>query len=526
MPLSPPFRPSASSSSSSPPPPSGPLPTLPFEIIRRIIFHRLAISPSYPSELEDSYNPSWDSWNGIKGKQVAERKLEERRDVTRCARGLMSVCKAWKPLVMKYLYSSPYLSTTLPALTSCVLSGDSKWSDINLHTFSIPGRFITLLDLTTIPNTLHATEIRKACLALFPLLPNLTHLKLSPGELPFHLEEVGYAPFVKTLKCLEGVQVDVNVNEDGKDGLVELLKRTTNLEVLSVFGSPAQRLEVELAEVQSLDLPRLHTLKMEDVKSGHLLNCLVSSDLPNLTRLSITPLGDLTNTFQEIHGSKIRSLTYLQSKYDIWPFNTNGTILPNGLIPCDKILDIYPNLQHLSFLIPDYNQLELIISSLRDSPSRPLSTLTIYKWQSSPSTSSADGQPISSRNGVDTLSFLNGLARDPPRGLRRINLDGFRWVKLELGKIALDAGKSGQMRKIAEVLGKVGIELGDMVGRLSPAPPFTGVGIGGGERERVYGPLSGGRRRSSGGQGLIRMNGLGMSGKEGIERGSEEEDGG
>ncbi|WWC93710.1 hypothetical protein V866_000546 [Kwoniella sp. B9012] len=517
MPLSPPFRPTASGSS-SPPLPNGPLPTLPFEIIRRIIFHRLSISSSYPSELEDGYIPSWDSWNGIKGKISAEKKLEERRDVTRSARGLMGVCKAWKPLVMKYLYSSPYLTTNLPSLAQCILYGDSKWSDINLHTFSIPGRYITLLDLSTIPSTVHPTEIRKSVLAIFPLIPNLVHLKLPSGPLPFPLEEVGYAPFVRNLKCLEGIHVDY------ADGLVDLLRKITNLEVLNVIGSTTSHPSDEIeSRTRILNLPKLHTLKLEEINSGHLLDCLIQSELPNLKRLVITPSSSgAISAFQEIHGSKIRSLTYLQSKYSIW------STVEDGLIPCEKILELYPNLQHLSFLIPDYDQLELIIESLRHSPNHPLRVITIYKWQAPSSVSNSDGQPaLEDRRGKDTLTFLNGLADSPPRGLKRVNLDGFKWVKLELGKIALDAGKSGQMRKIAEILDKVGIELGDMDGNLSPIPPYTGIGIGAGEKERVYGPLTGGRRRSSGGQGLLRMNMVALSGKGiGTERGSEEEDGG
>ncbi|KAK6910550.1 hypothetical protein I203_104582 [Kwoniella mangroviensis CBS 8507] len=517
MPLSPPFRPTASGSS-SPPPSNGPLPTLPFEIIRRIIYHRLSISSSYPSELEDDYNPSWDSWNGMKGKISAEKKLDERRDVTRSARGLMIVCKAWKPLVMKYLYSSPYLTTNLSSLASCVLYGDSKWSDINLHTFSIPGRYITLLDLSTLPSRIHPTEIRKSVMAIFPLIPNLAHLKLPSGPLPFPLEEVGYAPFVKNLKCLEGIHVDY------ADGLVDLLKKLTNLEVLDVVGSTTSHSSDQVeGRTQILNLPKLHTLKLEDINSGHLLDCLIQSELPSLKRLVIIPSSSgAISAFQDIHSSKIRSLTYLQSKYSIW------STAEDGLIPCVKILELYPNLHHLSFLIPDYDQLELIIESLRHSPNHPLSVITIYKWQAPSTVSNSDGQLASEgRRGKDTLSFLNGMAENPPRGLKRINLDGFKWVKLELGKIALDAGKSGQMRKIAEILDKVGIELGDMDGNLSPSPPYTGIGIGAGEKERVYGPLIGGRRRSSGGQGLLRMNMIALSGKGiGTERGSEEEDGG
>ncbi|WWC71639.1 uncharacterized protein I206_105597 [Kwoniella pini CBS 10737] len=522
MPLSPPFRPSPNSSTS--PPPIGPLPTLPFEIIRRIIFHRLSIPPSYPSPLENDYVPSWDSRSGVKGKISAQKRLDERRDVTRSARGLMTVCKAWKPLVMKYLYSSPYITTNLSSLASCVLNGDSKWSDINIHIFSIPGRYITLLDLSTISFSVHPTEIRKACLSIFPSLPNVNHLKLPSGELPFGLEEIGWSPFAKNLKCLEGVEVDLDIRDDGKDGLVELLRKLPNLEVLEVLGSTIHDHPSSSEDLgPPLNLTKLHTIKLEDVKNGNLLTALSQANLPVLERLSITSFfgqpDDLTFTFQEIHGTKIRSLTYLQGKLS--PFALGSEMI----VPTEHILELYPILQHLAFLIPDYEQLDTIVQLLKDSPHHSLNTLTIHKFVQ---IRLNDGQPLNSRS-KDTNTFLKGLIADSPKGMKRINVDGFKWVKPELGKMALDTGTSGEMRKLSNLLfSKHGIELGDMDGNLIPSPQSTVTACG---KERVYGPMSGGgRRRSSGGQSMIRMN-ISMNGtcigvNNGIERGNEEEDGG
>ncbi|WWC90778.1 uncharacterized protein L201_005715 [Kwoniella dendrophila CBS 6074] len=558
MPLSPPFRPGSSPTSSTLTSTfSGPLPTLPFEIIRRIIYHRLAIPPSYTSPLEDQYESSWDSWSGVKGKQTAIKRLEERKDVTKSARGLMTVCKAWKPLVMKYLYSSPYITSNITSLASCILYGDTKWSDINLHEFSIPGRYITFFDLSTIPTgSIHSTDIRKACLSIFPLLPNVQHLKLpSKNELPFKLEEIGWAPFAKTLKCLEGLQVDSGFNENGKDGLIELLRKLPNLEILSVIGPSGYNRrhegiededEMQIDIGQPLNLPKLHTLKLEDIKNGNLLKSILQSELPNLQRLLITSFfgqpDDLTYNLQETHGSKIRSLTYLQGKSS--PFSLTLGAGIDGLVPSRETLGLHPNLKHLAFLIPDYEQLNNIITQSRHSPHHPLSTITIYKWiQPTRSTSESDGQQqavVNSSMVRDTNSFLRELSKDIPKSLKRINVDGFKWVKLELGKIALDAGTSGQMRKLSDLLLKNGLELGDMDGNFAPTTSLEGISNGNSGSERVYGPMiGGGRRRSSGGQSMIRMNiGMMMNGNRhsnnsiinpsstGIERGSEEEDGG
>ncbi|WRT68321.1 uncharacterized protein IL334_005297 [Kwoniella shivajii] len=526
MPLSLPFRPN-----NSPSPPSGPLPTLPFEIVRRIIYHRLSIPPSYPFHLEDRYEPSWDAWSGVKGRMEATKRLEERKDVTRTARGLMGVCKAWKPVVMKYLYSSPYLTDNLSCLTSCVLVGDSKWSDINIHQFSIPGRYITLLDLSTISNNIHPTEILKSIRSIFPILPNLQHLRLPPyqeGELPFSLDEISQSPFRKSLKCLEGVHVDMDMMSNGQDGLIDLLRHLPNLEVLHVHGGTIPDSEQILSNegpYPPLRLDQLHSIKLEDVKSGDLLSTLLESELPSLNRLSVTNYynqsGDATYKFQEIHGYKIRSLTYLQGKS--WPWFLPSEI--SSTTPCEKILELHPNLIHLSFLLPDYNQLDRFLSTLRESPNHPLQVLTIFKWVEPPPIVPSTPSPIPSitTSGKDTNKLLREIADNPPKNLKRINIDGFRWVKIELGKIAMNAGTSGEMRLLAGLLQKRGIELGDMDGNLAPSPSINTTSSGSGER--AYGPMTGGRRRSSGGMTMVRMN-IGMSGNAAKESGREDEDGG
>ncbi|OCF42721.1 hypothetical protein I317_03452 [Kwoniella heveanensis CBS 569] len=559
MPLSPPFRPTASNPHSlSPPIPTGPLPTLPFEIIRRIIHFRLSLSsPSYPPKLSESPEVGWDDWSGIRGRLSAAKRIEERKDVTRTARGLIGVCKAWKPVVMKYLYSSPYLTDNLPLLASSLIAGDSKWSDINLHQFSIPGRYITLLDLSTVPSssTLHPLEFRRGVIMILPLLPNVVHLKLPPGELPFPLEEIGWAPFARNLRCLEGVEVDCNILDNGEDALVALLRRTPNLEVLSVVGSGANTFTDDLSGMpentsvnangsRKLSLPKLHTLRLEEVGSGDLLSALIDGDLPSLERLALTSFfgepGDKTYLLQETHGLVIRSLTYLQStqKWRVGPgapgpnpgaanangppqhVNGNGGFatmgMSHGLVPANETLSLHPNLLHLAFLVPDYQQLETVLST---APTHhPLKWLTIFKWVE-PSFASY-GQANGNTDGIGMVGIGAGGA-----GRGRINIDGFRWVKPELGKIALETGISGEMRKLALILYRDGngLELGDMDGSLAPQlglPNRTsggaysvGVRLAGGAGGGVPmagGPIdrSNGRRRSSGGDNLAGMVGI------------------
>lgn len=109
--------------SNAPPPPhphrpAPHLPNLPFEVIRRIIHHRLALPDSVPeavpsisaftesndqcegSSARPGYAASrtvqWDDLAGHAGRQAAKASRRERREVMRDAAGMMLVCKAWK----------------------------------------------------------------------------------------------------------------------------------------------------------------------------------------------------------------------------------------------------------------------------------------------------------------------------------------------------------------------------------------------------------------------------------------------
>ncbi|KAK8854827.1 hypothetical protein IAR55_003566 [Kwoniella newhampshirensis] len=540
---------STSPSANSPPP--APLPTLPFEIQRRIIHFRLALSPSYPSAIADDEDPnlSWDVWAGVKGRNSTVKRVEERKDVGRAARGLMGVCKAWKPVVMRYLYAEPHLIHNLPLLSSTIVRGDSKWSDINIHQFSLPGRYLTTLDLSVLSSKLHPTQIRKACLDIFPLVPNLTHLILPPmarprfggkAVLPFPLEEIGWAAFSKNMRCLEGVEVDEEVDGQGGDGLVELLRRLPNLEVLAVNGPGNVIIPLEERPSPRLRLSKLHTLKLDNVICGRLINTLIDADLPALRRLLITPFYQhpliQTQALQEGHGDKIVSLAYLPSHLQL---RSGGEV--DAYV--EETMNLHPNLRHLSFFLQDETSLEHLNTILCSAAStgRPLQTLTIPRWTDSPSTSSSSSDAVSASGLFPSASpfgttssaqttptphrFLDTMIQRPPPNLKRVNVDGFKWVKAELGKVAMTAGKSGEMRIWAGVLARKGIELGDMDGGLAPAlsPGGAGSGVTG-----CMGAVNG-RRRSSAGAGRGRVGG--MSPREGSgspprHRGGEDEDGG
>lgn len=78
--------------------PSSHQPILPFEIIRRIIHHRLALPPSFPAAPSSSapIDGTWDICAGQSGQRAHKEREREREEVMRDALGMMLVCKAWK----------------------------------------------------------------------------------------------------------------------------------------------------------------------------------------------------------------------------------------------------------------------------------------------------------------------------------------------------------------------------------------------------------------------------------------------
>lgn len=451
-------------------------------------------------------------------------------------------------MVLQYLYASPNITTNLQQLTFSVLKGDAKWSDINLHAFSLPGRHVTTLDLSHIPLEVHRTVVKQSCLALFPLLPNVTHLKLGERETKcIPLEEIGWAAFAKVLKCLQGVWVDEREGM-GRE-LVGLLKKLPNLEVLGVVGPGISVEPGETGEQRplQLSLPKLHTFKLEGVPSGDLVSTLLTASLPSLTRLILTPTPlmpfDQSLALQTTLGPQIRSLTYLAPRG--WP-------RADTAIPPDT-LDIHPELIHLACLDGDFEGLDILLRSPA-STNHPLRVLTVPKW--SPSCNSSDqstSPPVTPLNlfpshlltpppsppyqsstdsSLPGPPFLRtlcsrssthpnhpGQTGDGPQ-VKTIVIDGFKWVKPTLGRAAMGAGQSGEMRYWSGVLARKGIQLYDMEGETAP-PVGNHSPVG-----YVTGGRGAGRRRSS--SNSVMNFGMGMRGRPSTPRewGGCDEDGG
>jgi hypothetical protein len=119
---------------------------------------------------------------------------------------------------MRYLYAEPSLqSSNLLSFTSALTRGHRKWSDLNIHPHSLPGRYISTLDLSHLDEgypSLHPITISRAAQEIFPLIPNLRHLVL-PNRSPITFDDIWMnrygkiLEFAKNLRCLEGVNIDL-----------------------------------------------------------------------------------------------------------------------------------------------------------------------------------------------------------------------------------------------------------------------------------------------------------------------------
>lgn len=114
-------------------PPSVNVPTLPPEIIRRIIRHALALPPTAPPRIRrdaktgapvNAPTPDWDMYAGKARARARHGEAAARESVMRTARTLLHVCRAWKVSVRTWVWSargprSERLPLDVTTLASC-----------------------------------------------------------------------------------------------------------------------------------------------------------------------------------------------------------------------------------------------------------------------------------------------------------------------------------------------------------------------------------------------------------------------
>ncbi|KAL7423841.1 hypothetical protein Q5752_001425 [Cryptotrichosporon argae] len=438
-------------------------PLLPPEIVRRIIAHALALPPLLlpaPS-FEDIPTPAWDELAGRGLGRSDDRRVMLRRAVAARAGRLMRVCKEWKAVSTKYLYAEPYLSSNLPAFARALAAGERKWSDLNLHPVSVPGRWVRALDLSRLDTLSLALggyggvggggdggggDIAGACRTVFPLVPRLEHLVLAGQSAPLPADVLEGAPFLRTLKSLRGIVVRAR---SGEAGVLRLLRQLPLLEVLeiqvvtgSAYDDVGDKADVE---PEPLDFGHLHTLTLLDA-SGRLDDVFARSALPRLRRLVAAPRGT-TSALDAAHGAQIVSLTLVaRNVRDVPP----------------AFAAAFPALRHLQVVAPG----AAAHADAHLARVARVHTLTVPAW----TRRLADGDGDAPDSVLfDALAAMPTGARTG--GPRVVVVMGFKWVPVALGRQALATGESGTMRRWAARLAACGIELRDENGDAAEAEP-------------------------------------------------------
>lgn len=176
---------------------------------------------------------------------------------------------------------------------------------------------------------------------------------------------------------------------------------------------------------------------MLSTHASPLMFALLSSELPSLQRLAVTPCDDLpyptslVSRFIQAHGSTLRSLHFYTPK-DTWPTISHPS-------PSD-ILFTCPNLTHLSleFPLPELR----IPPSSRPSDAHPLQILSI------PRPSQHCHQMVN--------TIVSSL-----KSLRVVRTRDVRWLRRGITSQAMETGTQGEMREWRRRLALRGVTLLD-----------------------------------------------------------------
>jgi hypothetical protein len=359
---------------------------------------------------------------------------------------------------MPLLYSYVRLRSvnSLEEFTAHLHSADQMWDSIRRIPYSTPGRWVQVLDLAEFLVALDSSvyyAVDALLTRLFPLLPFLTRLTLSPG-FPLSrraLTSLTHRNGGSNLRALCGISYDSVSHsrvETGEDPFVQLLRVCVNLEQLEIIGAGLDNtdlespFDVELPMVAPLHLPHLQSLTLLSMPCSSLMYALLHSPLPCLQTLMLTPYDDvpfpisLSSHFLETHGQHLRALSLVTP--NSWPthFHPSPTTL----------LHTCPNLRRLSLeyplpalTIPSKTPLTFPASSL---PAFPLEILSIRRPSS------------------DFWATLEGLLPFLP-SLKIVQTRGVRWLRHGMNSRAQEAGIQGEMKAWERCLARRGIRLLD-----------------------------------------------------------------
>ena len=347
-----------------------------------------------------------------------------------------------------------YTVSGLDKFTLQLRAADQLWDSIRRIPYSAPGRWVQIFDLseiTSIHDSRQAFVIDSLLTTLFPLMPFMESLTLSP-TLP--LSRRAFASLTNrdgasNLRILCGIcyisafSSAISIEEDP---FVRLLQTCHQLERLEVIGSDMEPADVELGSQEAVEipatnvklvLPRLHTLTLLSMPSSSLIHALLNATLPRLKALYITPYDDipypisLTTRFLDVHGNTLSTLSLFTPKS--WPTRFHPS--PRTLF------HTCPNLRHLSLetplpalVPPDGADLGQVVL--------PLQILSVP------------------RPNHDFWRILETWLPSLP-SLNVVRMRDIRWVRRGLNHHAQEAGVQGEMRVWRQRLAKRGICLLD-----------------------------------------------------------------
>ena len=342
----------------------------------------------------------------------------------------------------------------LDRFTARLHAADKQWDSLRRIPYSIPGRWVRDLDLSGLDCRHTSLAVDELLTKLFPLLPFMNTFVLNTTMTPSRraFAALAFRDGCQHLKTLKGIQAPMTHPIDRanspelapeNDPLVQLIRNSPGLEEVEIHGPGFDLLEVDVASQLADGLPPAETkgeelipqinnpLKLDSLKSLSILSThtsplmlvLLSSELPSLQRLAVTPYDDipypmsLVSKFIQIHGSTLRSLHFYTPK-DTWPTVSHPS-------PADILLTC-PNLTHLSLEFP-LPELKLPSSNHASDP-HPLQILSIP------------------RPNQRCYQAVNAIVSSL-KNLRVVRTRDVRWLRRGIATQAMETGTQGEMRE-------------------------------------------------------------------------------
>ncbi|KIK70563.1 hypothetical protein GYMLUDRAFT_103208, partial [Collybiopsis luxurians FD-317 M1] len=353
---------------------------------------------------------------------------------------VMFVCKRFKDIVEPLLYSHVSFEhySSLEKFSYRIHAAD-KWDSLGRFPHSSPGRWVKSLDVSrielykTVPklplledplDNMEIMTLRLDSLLthLFPLVPFLSSFSMNPSFIFSRraLMSLNERDGADRMTVLRGIFYLPSKGMP-REALVQLLRSTVNLEELEVIGPDIDPVELWYEQTplppafDPLCLPKLRELTLlSSLQSSPLMLSLLSTPLPSLRKLTITPYDDIpastSSFFIHTHGQPLRSLLLLTRKS--WPTRLHTS--PTNL------LQTAPILRHLS--------LELPLPALELKEDHCLEILSIPK-------PSHESWNLISR----LLPYLPSL--------KVVRIRDVKWLRKGMGQRAMETGVQGEMRE-------------------------------------------------------------------------------